>query len=100
MPDRENVIAMAREAGFCVTDSLDTIVGNKPTLEAFAALVAAQEREQCAKAIQALPAFHPENDGWGDEGGFAIMEPSERGDEEWVEKEVAMAAIRARKEEK
>lgn len=44
----EDLIATGREAGFCITDSLETIVGNKTTLEAYTALVVARTREECA----------------------------------------------------
>ena len=46
-----NIIEMAREAGFAERDSMFRVVfvANKYDLEKFAALVAAQEREECAK---------------------------------------------------
>ena len=46
-----NIIEMAREAGFAERDSMFRVVfvANKYDLEKFAALVAAQEREACAK---------------------------------------------------
>ena len=45
------IIEMAREAGFAERDSMFRVVfvANKYDLEKFAALVAAQEREECAK---------------------------------------------------
>lgn len=49
MPDRENIIAMARQAGW--PDSLVVPIFMDNLVE-FAALVAAQEREQCAKVIE------------------------------------------------
>ena len=42
MIDRENIIRMARESGLVMYDYSD------PSLERFAALVAAAEREACA----------------------------------------------------
>lgn len=49
----EDLIATGREAGFCITDSLETIVGNKTALEAYTALVVARTREECAKLCMA-----------------------------------------------
>ena len=49
----EDLIATGREAGFCITDSLETIVGNKTALEAYTALVVARTREECAALVQA-----------------------------------------------
>jgi len=48
-PTQEDVIRMAREAGIFVADCLQTIATCKTDLERFAALVAAAEREACAK---------------------------------------------------
>ena len=49
-----NIIEMAREAGFAERDSMFRVVfvANKYDLEKFAALVAAQEREECAKVCE------------------------------------------------
>lgn len=44
--DRDTVIALAREAGY-----IGVQFTSISTLERFAALVAAHEREECAKAI-------------------------------------------------
>ena len=59
--DREAVIRMAREAGFEVygTDVWITDGWWLEELERFAALVAAAEREACAKVCDVL-AVHPE----------------------------------------
>ena len=51
--DREEIIRMAREAGFVGFD------GSNAMLRKFAALVAAAEREACAKVCDVL-AVHPE----------------------------------------
>ena len=51
--DRDDIIRMAREAGWVIAPA--TLSG----LERFAALVAAHEREQCAKICDAL-AVDPE----------------------------------------
>jgi hypothetical protein len=48
--DRKEIIRMAREAGLSIT----TAYGEKPALERFAALVAAAEREACAKLCQEM----------------------------------------------
>ena len=59
--DREEIIRMAREAGFEVyeTDVWITDGWWLEELERFAALVAAAEREACAKVCDVL-AVHPE----------------------------------------
>ena len=59
--DREDIIRMAREAGFEVygTDVWITDGWWLEELERFAALVAATEREACAKVCDVL-AVHPE----------------------------------------
>jgi hypothetical protein len=44
----EDIIRMAREAGLCDDDGY-SYTGNMPDIERFAALVAAAEREACAK---------------------------------------------------
>ena len=57
----EDLIATGREAGFCITDSLETIVGNKTALEAYTALVVARTREECASLCDGQAALwkHP-----------------------------------------
>ena len=59
--DREDIIRMAREAGFEVyeTDVWITDGWWTEELERFAALVAAAEREACAKACDELKPFGP-----------------------------------------
>jgi len=59
--DREDIIKLAREAGFEVygTDVWITDGWWLEELERFAALVAAAEREACAKVCDVL-AVHPE----------------------------------------
>jgi len=47
--DREDIIRMAREAGFDPHDMSDDFTCNLEDIERFAALVAAAEREACAK---------------------------------------------------
>lgn len=59
---REDIIRMAREAGF--SDS-NGVVHAAYQLEAFAALVASAEREACAKVCDEIAT----EDGW--EGGYA-----------------------------
>jgi hypothetical protein len=55
--DRENIIKLAREAGFEVygTDVWITDGWWLEELERFAALVVAAEREACAKACEDIP---------------------------------------------
>ena len=56
---QDEIIRMAREAGFDVDEGLfpfeaaeDKYIGTERTLERFAALVAAHEREACAKVCE------------------------------------------------
>ena len=57
--DREEIIRMAREAGFDPHDMSADFTCNLIDIERFAALVAAAEREACAKVCDVL-AVHPE----------------------------------------
>ena len=50
--NREDIIRMAREAGFDVYEALEEIDGGFDAAERFAALVAAAEREACAKLAE------------------------------------------------
>ena len=54
--DREDIIRMAREAGFDPHDMTDDFTCNLIDIERFAALVAAHEREACAKVCEILGA--------------------------------------------
>lgn len=47
--NREDIIRMAREAGF---ESHDAMINHTKELQKFAALVAAAEREACAKVCE------------------------------------------------
>jgi hypothetical protein len=51
--DREQIIRMAREAGFSERDAMGrtAFLGNSYDIERFAALVAAHEREACAELV-------------------------------------------------
>ena len=58
--DREDIIRMAREAGFRDTTTRVVALGvSWEQVQRFAALVAAHEREACAKVCDVL-AVHPE----------------------------------------
>ena len=58
--DREEIIRMAREAGFRDTTTPVVALGvSWEQVQRFAALVAAHEREACAKVCDVL-AVHPE----------------------------------------
>ena len=57
--DRENIIKLAREAGFDPHDMSDDFTCNLEDIERFAALAVAAEREACAKVCDVL-AVHPE----------------------------------------
>ena len=51
--DREEIIRMAREAGFRdTTDSIVALGVSWEQVQRFAALIAAAEREACAKAVE------------------------------------------------
>ena len=52
--DREEIIRMAREAGFDPHDMSDDFTCNLIDIERFAALVAAHEREACAKVCDGM----------------------------------------------
>lgn len=52
--DREDIIRMAREAGFDPHDMSDDFTCNLMDIERFAALVAAAEREACAKVCDGM----------------------------------------------
>ena len=56
--DREDIIKLAREAGFDPHDMSDDFTCNLIDIERFAELVAAAEREACAKVCDVL-AVHP-----------------------------------------
>ena len=49
---REEIIRMAREAGFDPHDMSDDFTCNLEDIERFASLVAAAEREACAKVCE------------------------------------------------
>jgi hypothetical protein len=53
--NREQIIRMAREAGFDPHDMSDDFTCNLVDIERFAALVAAAEREACAKVCEDIP---------------------------------------------
>jgi hypothetical protein len=57
--DRDDIIKMAREAGATVSSFHGRFVMYPDDIERFAALVAAHEREMCAKVCDVL-AVHPE----------------------------------------
>jgi hypothetical protein len=66
----KTIIEMAREAGFAINElhcspPIITFVGQEGVIEAFAALVAAAEREACAKVCDDIAT----EDGW--EGSYA-----------------------------
>jgi len=61
---QDEIIRMAREAGFETIDGKLFLVGydgefSVELLERFAALVAAHEREECAKLCHSLEEFYP-----------------------------------------
>ena len=53
--NREDIICMAREAGF--SSAVGKHIALDVDLERFAALVAAAEREACAKVVEASPSY-------------------------------------------
>ncbi len=56
---RDDIIKLARKAGFDPHDMSDDFTCNLEDIERFASLVAAAEREACAKVCDVL-AVHPE----------------------------------------
>jgi len=66
--NREDIIRMAREAGLVMYDY------SHPSLERFANLVAAAEREECVKVVQEW--LHGE---WHNQGVVAALMIRERG---------------------
>jgi hypothetical protein len=71
---QEDIIRMAREAGFAERDAMFRVafVANKNNLERFAALVAAAEREACAKVCDVLSDKHSFEGCYADECATAI----------------------------
>ena len=59
---RDEIISMAREAAE-KTGTLIPVEWNEPFLERFAALVAAAEREACAKVCEKISDEYDENEG-------------------------------------
>jgi len=52
---KDDIIRMAREAGICIYNNDDELMlGSPEELERFAALVAAAEREACAKVVDEM----------------------------------------------
>ncbi len=49
---RDDIIRMAREAGFDAHDMSDDFTCNLKNIERFSALIAAAEREACAKRVE------------------------------------------------
>ncbi len=68
--NREDIIRMAREAGY--GDALADL--HAPALERFAKLVAAAEREECAKVCDVLVDKHMFEGGYANECAIAIRE--------------------------
>lgn len=81
--NREDIIRMAREAGISVFDAIKTVVSDQDGLERFAALVAAAEREACAKTCEELR--------------FSALGPSTQAK---FQRDLCAKAIRARGESK
>jgi hypothetical protein len=70
---REEIIRMAREAGFDAHDMSDDFTCNLKNIERFAALVAAYEREWCAKIVEPSEE-HRRDASWGYLGGVEGVE--------------------------
>jgi hypothetical protein len=56
----DDIIRMAQDAGITVPHRINGIVASRAALEAFARIVAAAEREECAEAIEVLRDDHCE----------------------------------------
>ena len=67
--DRETVIELAREAGFAT--SWTEAAGE--ALERFAAMVAAHEREECAKVCEREAFLYDEKSDYGNRGAGAYQ---------------------------
>ena len=55
---RQEIIDVARQAGFDLHDMSSDFTCNLDNIEAFAKLVAEKEREACAKRLDAVGATH------------------------------------------
>lgn len=89
---REEIILMAREAGFDPHDMSDDFTCNLEDIERFAALVAAAERERICKAIK------EEDDYCVTEGDYMLDSNDciAVAKSEWVRPDYSAGAIRAR----
>jgi hypothetical protein len=76
MMNKDDIIRMAREAGIGLVEGASLVYFHMSDLERFAALVAAAEREACAKTV--LDWLHGE---WHNQGVVAAMMIRERGQE-------------------
>ena len=73
--NRDDVVRMAREARLCDENGRDSdSIVITSYLEHFAALVAAAEREECAKVCDVLADKHTFEGGYANECAFAIRE--------------------------
>jgi hypothetical protein len=73
--NRDDIIRIAREARLCDEDGRDSdSIVITSYLEHFAALVAAAEREECAKVCDVLADKHTFEGGYANECAFAIRE--------------------------
>jgi len=74
---RDEIMTLAREAGFTIegphicTEDRDGVIGEE--LDRFAALVAAAEREACAKVCDMLPMYGPDDE-TADWYGYALSD--------------------------
>ena len=62
--DRQDIIRMAREAGFDPHDMSDDFTCDLMDIERFAELVAAAEREACAKVCDAVQKKNEDDGAW------------------------------------
>ena len=66
----EEIIEMAKQAGAWITDTGELVLDDL-RLKTFAKLVAAKEREACAKICDSVDGAHLQGEVWGMAEGFA-----------------------------
>ena len=89
--DREDIIRMAREAGFDPHDMSDDFTCNLEDIEHFATLVAAAEREACAELVWPTKQIKT----WSEEELTAMTGAFNRAQEKhgWYETIMAVGAV-------
>lgn len=68
--NRDDIIRMAREAGIGLVEGASLVAFHMSDLERFAGLVAAAEREACAKVCEQRAADHEEDSRFEDDSDY------------------------------